>query len=49
MLEKARVNKFNENEIDEWKFVPTVTSDESGRVVTPKQLDGFNCGVIIQF
>ena len=29
MLEKARVNKFDENEIEEWEFVPTVQREKN--------------------
>ena len=39
------MHKLDENDVDNWEFVPTVTRDESGRIVTPRQLDGFNCGV----
>jgi len=42
---QARVHNLDENDVDNWKFVPTVTRDEAGRIVTPRQLDGFNCGL----
>jgi hypothetical protein len=42
---QARVHKLDEMMSIIGKFVPTVKRDESGRIVTPRQLDGFNCGV----
>jgi len=41
------VHNLNEDEIDTWEFVPTVCTDEFGGVVTPRQVDSFNCGVFV--